>query len=66
MGDAAADGADATSEQVRDMGIPPTPLEEEMVEIVLQELDTYVSRIQNTIAQIIVTRSIMGLCLKAV
>ena len=66
MGDAAADGADATSEQVRDMDIPPTPLEEAMVETVLQELDTYVARIQNTISQFIVTRSIMGLCLKAV
>ena len=36
-----------------------------MVEAVLQEVDIYVSRRQNTVAQSIATRTIMDLCLEA-
>ena len=39
------------------------PLEDAMAEAVLQEVETYVSRRQNTVAQFIVTRPIMHLCL---
>ena len=34
-----------------------------MAEVVLQEVDTYVSRHQNTVVQFIVTSLIMDLCL---
>ena len=40
-------------------------LAESMAEARLQEGDTYVSRRQNTVAQFIVTRPIMDLCLAA-
>ena len=43
------------------MEIPP--LEYGMVEAGLQEVETYVSRRQNTVAQFIVTRPIMDLYL---
>ena len=36
-----------------------------MAEVGLQEVETYVSRHQNTVAQYIVTRPIMDLCLAA-
>ena len=41
------------------------PLEEVMAEVGLQEVDTYISRRQNTVTQFIATRPIMGLCLAA-
>ena len=41
------------------------PLEDAMVEAELQEVDTYVSRHQNTVAQNIATKPIMNLCLAA-
>ena len=41
------------------------PLEDTMVEAGLQEVKTYVSCLQNTMAQYIVTRPIMDLCLAA-
>ena len=39
------------------------PLEDVMVEAVLQEVDNYVSHLQNTVAQYIATGPIMDLCL---
>ena len=47
----------------RDSGWVYPPLEEAMVEVVLQEVDIYVSRHHNTVAQFIATRPIMDLCL---
>ena len=41
------------------------PVEDLMLEAGLQEVETYVSRRQNTVAQFIVTRLIMDLCLAA-
>ena len=41
------------------------PLEEAMEESGLQEVETYVSRFQNTVSQFIDTRPIMDLCLAA-
>ena len=41
------------------------PLEDVMVEAGLQEVDTYVSRRQNTVSQFIATRPIMDLSLEA-
>ena len=41
------------------------PLEDAMAEAGLQEVDTYVSRCQNTVAQFIATRPIRNLCLAA-
>ena len=41
------------------------PLDYTMTEAVLQEVETYISRRQNTVAQFIVTRIIMNLCLAA-
>ena len=41
------------------------PLEDAMAETGLQEVDTYVSRHQNTVAQFIATSTIMYLCLAA-
>ena len=41
------------------------PVEDLMLEAGLQEVETYVSRRQNTVAQFIVTRLIMDLCLVA-
>ena len=43
----------------------PPPLAEAMVEAGLQEVDTYVSCCQNTVAKYIVTMLIMDLCLAA-
>ena len=40
-----------------------TPLEDAMAEAVLQEVHTYVSRLQNTVAYVIATRPIMDLCM---
>ena len=40
-------------------------LEEEMVEVVLKELDNYITRCQNTVAKFIATRPIVDLCLAA-
>ena len=51
--------------RVRDGGWEYTPLEEAMAEAGLQEVDTYVSRHQNTVAKFIATRPIMDLCLAA-
>ena len=45
------------------MDIPP--LEDEMTEEILQEMETYVSCHQNTVAQFIVTRPILNLCMEA-
>ena len=39
------------------------PVEDTMAEVGLQELETHVSHHQNTVAQYIATRPIMGLCL---
>ena len=36
-----------------------------MAEAVFQEVETYVSHLQNTVAQFIATRPIMDLCLAA-
>ena len=47
------------------MGCGCTPLSEEMSEAGLQEVETYVSRRQNTAAHYITTRLIMDLCLVA-
>ena len=41
------------------------PLEDAMAEAGLQEMETYVSGLQNTVAQYIATRPIMDLCLAA-
>ena len=41
------------------------PLEDAFAESGLQEMETYVSDHQNTVAQYIATRPIMGLCLAA-
>ena len=41
------------------------PLDDAMAEVELQEVETYVSRRQNTVAQFIATRPIMDLCLAA-
>ena len=43
-----------------------TPLDEVMTEVVLQEVETYIARRQNTVAQYIATRPIMDLCLTEV
>ena len=40
-------------------------MEDEMTEAVVQEVETYVSRLQNTVAQCITTRPIMDLCMVA-
>ena len=42
-----------------------TPLEDAMSEARLQEVKTYVSRLQNTVTQFIATRPIMDLCMAA-
>ena len=42
-----------------------TPLEDAMAEARLQEVKTYVSRLQNTVTQFITTRPIMDLCMAA-
>ena len=47
----------------RDSGWVYPPLEEAMVEVVLQEVDTYVSRHHNTVAQFIATRPNMDPCM---
>ena len=39
------------------------PLEDAMAEVGLQEVETYVSRFQNTVAQYFVTMPIMDLCM---
>ena len=49
----------------RDGGWVYPPTEDAMAEAGLQELETYVSRHQNTVAQYIATRPIMILCLTA-
>ena len=49
----------------RDGGWVYLPLEEAMAEAGLQEVDTYISRHQNTMAQYIASRPIMDLCLAA-
>ena len=49
----------------QDIGCFYPPLEDAMAEAGLQELETYVSCFQNTVAQYIVTRPIMDLCLAA-
>ena len=50
--------------QVRD-GVWLYPLlEDAMAEAGLQEVETYVSRLQNTVTQFIATRPIMNLCLE--
>ena len=41
------------------------PLEDAMAEAGLQEMENYLSGCQNTVAQYIATRPIMGLCLAA-
>ena len=41
------------------------PLDDVMAEVELQEVETYVSRRQNTVAQFIASRPIMDLCLAA-
>ena len=41
------------------------PKEDAMAEAGLQEVETYISRLQNTVTQFIVTRPIMDLCLAA-
>ena len=41
------------------------PLAEAMEEAVLQEVETYISRLDNTVAQFIVTRLGMDLCLSS-
>ena len=41
------------------------PLMEAMVEVGLQEMDTYNTRCQNMVAEYIATRPIMNLCLEA-
>ena len=40
-------------------------MEAVMAEAGLHEVETYVSRLQNTVAQFIMTRPIMGLCMAA-
>ena len=45
------------------MGLPT--LEDAIAEAGFQEVDTYISRRQNTVTQFIVTRPIMDLCLVA-
>ena len=40
-------------------------LEEEMLEVVLKEVDSYVAHHQNTVTQYIYTRPIMDLCMAA-
>ena len=40
------------------------PLGEAVVEAGLQEIETYIDRFQNTVAQCIATRPIMDLCLE--
>ena len=42
-----------------------TAPEDTMAEAVFQEVETYVSHLQNTVAQFIATRPIMDLCLAA-
>ena len=49
----------------RDGGCVYPPLEDDMEGSGLQEVDTYVSFCQNTVAQYIATRPIMDLCLAA-
>ena len=49
--------------QGRDGVLVYPPLEDAMAEAGLQEVETYVSRRQNTVAQFIATRPIMDLCL---
>ena len=39
------------------------PMEDDMTDTVLQEVETYVSCRQNTVARFIATRPIMDLCL---
>ena len=51
--------------KVRDGGWVYPPLEDLMVEAGLQEVETDISHRQNTVAQYIVTRTIMDLCLLA-
>ena len=52
-------------QKVWDVGWVYPPLEDVMVEAGLQEVETYVSHHQNTVAQYIATRPIMDLCLVA-
>ena len=47
----------------RDVGWVYPPLEDTMAESGLQEVDTYVSRLHNTVAQFTVTSPIVDLCL---
>ena len=49
----------------RDGGWVYPPLEDAKAEAGLQEVETYISRRQNTVAQYIATRPIMDLCLVA-
>ena len=51
--------------KVRYRGWVYPPLEDAITEVGLQEVDTYVSCLQNTVAQYIATRPIMDLCLAA-
>ena len=45
--------------------IPVYVLKEDMWEVCLEEMETYISRCQNTVSQYISTRPILDLCLEA-
>ena len=64
LGGMETDGADAAAEHGRTWTYPS--LEEVMSEAVVQEVETYVTRRQNTATQCITTSPIMDLCLAAV
>ena len=56
------DGTAAVEGEGRRLGLPP--MEDAMAEAGLQELENYVSRNQNTVAQYIATTTIIYLCLE--
>ena len=56
-----ADGEVTAERKGRRAGLPP--MEDTMAEAGLQEVEMYISCLQNTVAQYIKTRPIMDLCL---